>query len=664
MKKGYTLILLVLTTFLIGCPAKVVLPPTPEKPKIPKEVKVEVETGQPLFDEAEKYFSQDNHADALALYHQYMHQFPNRPLTAKALLRIGTIYMGFKEYAKAQVAFERLLDDHPRSALGLDAKLALLKIDYKKGAYEKVVDDARTLLKTALPRFLVYQIYEIVGDSHLALGDISSAVYAYSVALDLVFEDDQKAALARLKEVIRILDIDATSALLEQVTTREPYSYLLFHLGMQQIDEEKFEAALNTLAKFAEMFPDHENARLAGDMLAELEQRAIYQRHTIACLLPLSGRYKAIGQKALRGIELAVYRFRQRNDLPDLRLVVKDTAGDKETARAAVRALAQQRIAAIIGPLITATAAAEEAQQQGLPIITLTQKENITAIGDFVFRHFITPGMQVRALADYVTKDLRVKRIAILYPNDRYGRKFMHLFWDELLESGAKVVALEHYNPRHTDFIGPIKKLVGLHYPLPNFLKRKVVTGTSRFGHDEEDPGDTFDDDARNKNKAPEAIVDFDAVFIPDEPKSAGLIIPQLAYYDIQNVYLLGTNLWHSAKFIDMAGDYIKRAIIPDIFFAKSKSPAVHAYVEEFKSVYGQASGLIEAVAYDSAAILLDIISRKDVLFRNSIKEALQRLEGYNGVTGQTSFDENGEAQKLLYLLRVKRKRFLEIEPH
>jgi branched-chain amino acid transport system substrate-binding protein len=659
MKKSYFLILLVLTAFLLGCPAQVVVLPTPDKPK---EVRVDKE--QALFDKAEKHLSQDSHADALVFYKQYMQQFPDKPLSAKALLRMGSIYFELKDYDKAQAAFERLLNDHPKSDLLPEAKVTLLKINYKKGAYDLVVQEARTLLETTIPRFLDYQIYGIVGDSHLALGDAPLATYAYAMALDLAFEDDQTAVLAKFKETVRMLDVDATSALIEQVTSPEPYSYLFFHLGMRQIDEEKYEQALVTLTQFSDMFPNHENAQLARDMLAELEQRAIYQRHTIGCLLPLSGRYKAIGQKALRGIELAVYRFKQQNDLPELRLVVKDTAGDDETAREAVRALAQQKIAAVIGPVITAAVAAEEAQLQGLPIITLTQKENITNIGDFVFRHFITPRMQVRALAEYVTGKLRAKRIAILYPNDRYGRTFMNLFWDALLENEAQVVALEHYNPRHTDFAEPIKKLVGLHYPLPYFLKRKIKSATNRFEHDEEDAGDAFNNDIPIDDKKPEAIVDFDAVFIPDEPKTAGLIIPQLVYYDIAKTYFLGTNLWHSTKFIDMAHGYIKRAIIPDIFFARSKSPVVRAYVEDFKSVYGEDSGLIEAIAYDTAAILLSVISRPEVLFRSSIKGALQTLDTYNGVTGQTSFDETGEAKKSLYLLRVKRKQFFEIEPN
>jgi branched-chain amino acid transport system substrate-binding protein len=91
-----------------------------------------------------------------------------------------------------------------------------------------------------------------------------------------------------------------------------------------------------------------------------------------------------------------------------------------------------------------------------------------------------------------------------------------------------------------------------------------------------------FDRDAINGlgRRSPERddqwhpILDFDAVFIPDAPKKAGLVIPQLAYYDIRDVYLLGTNLWNSRTLLEMSGDYMKSTLIVDGFFAESQSEA------------------------------------------------------------------------------------------
>ena len=58
------------------------------------------------------------------------------------------------------------------------------------------------------------------------------------------------------------------------------------------------------------------------------------------------------------------------------------------------------------------------------------------------------------------------------------------------------------------------------------------------------------------EDQEPQPIIDFEAIFIPDSPGKTGLIVPQLAYFDIKDVYLLGTNLWHSDALIKIADQY------------------------------------------------------------------------------------------------------------
>jgi branched-chain amino acid transport system substrate-binding protein len=164
------------------------------------------------------------------------------------------------------------------------------------------------------------------------------------------------------------------------------------------------------------------------------------------------------------------------------------------------------------------------------------------------------------------------------------------------------------------------------------------------------------------REEEPTPIVDFEAIFIPDAPKKAGLIIPQLVYYDVKDVLLLGTNLWHSDALINMAENYVQGAVMADGFFAESKSPIVRRFVEKFEETYQEEPGFIEAVAYDTAVLLFDVISKPHIRYRSEIKKALFNLIGFQGVTGTTRFDENGDAQKRLYLLTIKGKKFVELE--
>jgi ABC-type branched-subunit amino acid transport system substrate-binding protein len=180
-----------------------------------------------------------------------------------------------------------------------------------------------------------------------------------------------------------------------------------------------------------------------------------------------------------------------------------------------------------------------------------------------------------------------------------------------------------------------------------------------------ENPEDNPNENANaesDEEEEPESIVDFDAIFIPDSPKKAGLIIPQLAYYDIKDVYLLGTNLWHSESLIKIADQYVQGAIMPDGFFAGSKSPRVRNFVELFENTYQETPEFIEAILYDSAMILFKVVSEPSIRFRSEIRDGLLNMNDYPGVTGMTRFDENGDVLRRLYLLRVKGKTFVELE--
>ena len=170
------------------------------------------------------------------------------------------------------------------------------------------------------------------------------------------------------------------------------------------------------------------------------------------------------------------------------------------------------------------------------------------------------------------------------------------------------------------------------------------------------------EDAADDEEEEPEPIVDFEAIFIPDAPKKAGLIIPQLAFYDVNDVLLMGTNLWHSNSLIKMAEQYVQGVIMPDAFFVDSDSPQVNRFVERFEETYQEKPGFIEAVMYDSAVLLLEIVSKPDIRFRSELRSELFNLVEFQGVTGMTRFDENGDAQKKLHLLTIKGRRFIELE--
>jgi branched-chain amino acid transport system substrate-binding protein len=614
-----------------------------------------------LFVAAEKMLEFQDYPQALEAYRAYVNQYPDRPMAPAALMKIGKINSILGNYVESRRVYHRLISEYPWSSFNPDARVEILFTLYQEGAYSAVIEQASDVLRSLDSAPHIFRTYALVGDAYLALGSPADAFKYYVEARQIASEEEQEAITQKIKESIAQLDSATIIELLKSSEINLPREYLMFQLGLNYAMEEKYDDALMAFEKFIEQYPDHENAALAEDLIRQIKESALFNRYTIGCLLPLSGPYQAVGSRALKGLELALERFSVQSSGPQMNIVVKDSRGEPDQTRLAMQELIDEKVAAIIGPIVTAEVAAAVAQANAIPIITLTQKDNITSIGDYVFRNFITPSMQVKALTDFTTKTLGLNRFAILYPDETYGITFMNLFWDGLLENGGKIVGVEAYNPQHTDFADPIKKLVGMYYDVPEDLK-EVDPLSEEEDQNLRDSDSPLNQEQKTEDMEPEAIVDFDAIFIPDSPRIAGLIIPQLAFYDVKDIYLLGTNLWHSDTLIKMAPQYVQGAIMPDGFFSGSSAPVVQDFVQIFEETYQEKPGFIEAVAYDSAMMVFGVINQPDLRFKSELKNALLNMAVYSGITGQTYFDENGDAQKQLYLLRIKGRKFVELE--
>ncbi len=658
MKPICKIVIITATIFLWSC--------------MPKIIYEKFDPSAQLFSRAEKMFQEKSYDKALVLFNEYLDRFPDRPMADAALMKMGAIHTVLGNNDSARKVYKRLIDEYAKSYFVPDARIEIMVTYYNQGEYEKVIEQAADFLKHAVSGSHILRTYVLTGDAYLALGYPKDAVNYYTTAYSKAQEMGKKIILIKLKDAVRQLSSQDIAFLLSRRAEGFPAGYLMFQLGINRAGEEKYDEVLKVLSKFIEKFPDHENVQQAKNLIAEINQKSIYSRYTIGCLLPLSGPYRLYGNKALNGVELALNRFSSQNRSPCIKVIIKDTESDPVKTVLAVKELFNENVAAIIGPVIMAEPAALEAQDKGMPIITLTQKDNITSIGDWVFRNFFTPVVQVKALVSYAVEELNLNRFAILYPDENYGKTFMNLFWDEVIASGGRVVGVESYNSAHTDFSDSIKKLAGLYYEVPEDLKITDVEADDEKNEDAatgEDAGTLLDDAyeydekiAEKKEDKPEAIVDFDAVFIPDAPKKAGLIIPQLAFYDVTDTYLLGTNLWHSDSLIEMAVQYAQDAIMPDGFFAESASEEVMDFVRTFYKTFDRKPEFIEAVAYDTAMILFHMVSSPDIRFRSDLKNKLKKLNDFRGVTGLTSFDNNGEVRKKLYLLQIKGKRFVELK--
>ncbi|WP_186441688.1 penicillin-binding protein activator [Desulfamplus magnetovallimortis] len=475
-----------------------------------------------------------------------------------------------------------------------------------------------------IPELTPLEKREKEADANVLSGNYRAAVNIYNYLLGTYPLEKRQPVLEKIESLLSQMESNDIEMIMNSKINRILESMLLYRLGLSYASKEQYSRSRDILTLFVTKYPGHPDAKDAMDILGLLRDKS-FENNKVGCILPLSGKFALFGTKALKGVQMAL------RDLTPLykdkiTLIIKDSESNDERAVACVRELAKENVAAIAGPMVTAMAAASEAQIQSIPMICMTQKSEVTEIGDYIFSNFLTPEMQVNALLNYSGNNLGVKRFALLYPDDKYGTTYMELFTKMAEEGGWQIVGSEFYSQDKIDFGDSVLK-----------LKRFLGSSSSSASGIEK------------------------AVFIPDSIPKLAMILPQFAYHNVNDIYLLGTNIWHNQNLLRDAAGYVSNAVITEGFFPESRKEVTSKFAESFRLIYGESPGFIEAIAYDTVSILIKTAMDKEVASRASLKNILAGNRMYEGVTGNTMFGVSGKPHKELFLLTIENNQFVEI---
>jgi len=131
------------------------------------------------------------------------------------------------------------------------------------------------------------------------------------------------------------------------------------------------------------------------------------------------------------------------------------------------------------------------------------------------------------------------------------------------------------------------------------------------------------------------------------------LLAPQLVYYGVKNVMLLGINSWNDEDLARKAGSYLTRSVFVTGFFPRSRQNLeVARFVSTFEDTFQHEPSFLAAVGYDTARMIGDVM-RHDVRDRVGMRRQLFRVRDFAGVTGDLTIDETRDTRRRLYLLRV-----------
>ncbi|OPL12825.1 MAG: hypothetical protein AVO39_03950 [delta proteobacterium MLS_D] len=589
---------------------------------------------RPALDEAEKALAEGDYLRGLRLYEAVLEKEPPAVVSSWGRFRAGQILVALDRPREAAPYFEYVVEHIRGEAFEEEAVASLVRLYRRMDVPERINTLAKDLRYRNVPAAFLVRLFQAAAAGAENDEKWEEAVELYVEMLGERPEDEAQIAEVRVRveDIIKNkLDPDELERLLLLFGRDYPAGYILYRLARLCDEKGDYAAAERYIKTFMGQYEDHPLMEDARSLSRSLAERLEAEIRTVGCILPLSGRFASYGNRMLDAIVLASGVFDVSRETR-VRLAVRDSKSDPAEARRAVEDLVfDENAVALLGPLESRSAfeAAERAHHLRTPIMTLTQAQGVTELGDYVFRNFITADGQVEALVDYAVNRLGVRRFAVLYPDDAYGREMMFRFWYAVATRGGAVEGMEPYEQDQTDFSKEIKRLVNLEV---------------------------------GKDKTDIPVVNFDAIFIPDSALKARLIAPQLDFHDVIGVRMLGTNEWNVPDLLEGETDYLEGAVFVDVFFKDSNAPEVTDYLDKFYGAFGREADGIEALAYDAASILIEGIINGGARTPSDLRDWLSDLRNYSGVTGMTSFPGNGDAEKQLSILSVQDGRIVQLE--
>jgi ABC-type branched-subunit amino acid transport system substrate-binding protein len=370
----------------------------------------------------------------------------------------------------------------------------------------------------------------------------------------------------------------------------------------------------------------------------------------IGLLLPLSGKYESFGKKVQRAIELA-FQNSPITKNNEIELIPVDSGDGGVTYQEALKKLVEEnQVIAVIGPLLSkgVETLSEKADFYQVPLVSIAQVQGPAST--HLYSCSISSQDQATKIVNYAIQNRGFKKFAILAPSNKPGEEMAHAFWDQVLTQGGEIKAFELYEPGLNDFREPVDKSIGLFYTETRAKEIKDLADKRK------ELNITKKTMKTQQYFSLPPIVDFDAVFIADEAKTVGQIIPTFAYRDAKNLSYLGISSWNSPQLVTRAGDQAEGSAFPVAFNTLNPPAETKRFYDLYNATYQATPGELDAIAYDAASAVLEVL-KDSPSSREAFNEKLEMLANIEGATGNFSIKDH-RCSRDLAVYTVKKGQF------
>jgi len=321
----------------------------------------------------------------------------------------------------------------------------------------------------------------------------------------------------------------------------------------------------------------------------------------IGVITSITGERALVGEYAQNAINMAVDEVNAAGGVlgRTVEVVYEDDLGNDVGAVNALNKLAtDDAIAAIVGPYYGTMILAldGEIKKAEIPIVTAT---SLTTVGDFgnpwLFQARTPDSFVPAALVDYAVTEFGDK-VSIIYGTDAAGVGQMEAAVKTLEAKGITALSIDAYNSGDKDF-------------------------TAQVQHVQE--------------ANPDVIIAFGLQV------EAGLIMKQLRDTGVDKP-IAGLASYASKIAIDLAGPASNNVFCLTDYVPSTPRPAGQVFAKNYLDRYKIDSDFTAAVVYDKFQLLLEAVKIAGSTDRAAIRDAMFKIQGYEGVANIYAFDERG----------------------
>jgi branched-chain amino acid transport system substrate-binding protein len=338
----------------------------------------------------------------------------------------------------------------------------------------------------------------------------------------------------------------------------------------------------------------------------------------IGLYLPMTGSAAAMGQMVWEGVQVAHELQPQVLEQP-VKLVLLDTRSDRiESANAVSRLIEQDKVAAIIGEVISSDtlAGVPIAERAGIPNISPTATSPlVTQNRKFAFRAAYVDDLQGKVAARFAWENLKARRVAVLIDQAQdYCVGLAKFFMEEFKRRGGQIVSLSYIQTGDQDFSAQISALKG---------------------------------------------ANPDLIYAPNYYTEDALLAKQLQDLGVKTPILTGDGA-QVPELISIGGGAVNGMYFTGLFHRQGANTELgRKFMQAYEARYHKPLDAFSALGGDSYFLLTAAMAKTGGTDGTKVAQALATTKDFAGVTGTITMGANHNPIKGVTIIKVEQGKFV-----